>query len=1393
MSTTSASMKLQEQNWNEWRIYIRGRLMTKGLLNHIDKIYLSTEMTDDWMIADQKAHGLIIEALATDQYQWIEDATSAYSAFKALRAHHEPQSNNARVALLAEYGTMNWDTKQETLGAYLQRFKTVTRKLYSFNVREPEDVTVSKLLATMPWCLRGVTLQIGVTPIDRQSVTATCLLLEEEYKQAIRQGEIQPPSGNSYEERGLQALNRTHPGKDRKDRDRKPPCTYCKKSGHTEDVCYKKARDNGKSTDTSNAASTAAAPTPVDTYFFLAHSNDQPIAGTAKDNQDSSPHINATAIILDSGASSHMTGSLDNLTDLKQCIKNVTVANGAIVPTTNSGTLTLRTSSGNTLILRDVLHVPGMFATLLSIPTIVAKNPDATRVTFLGPKCEISLHAKIIATGTISEHGRMYLLDANIVHDSAALATDAASLWHQRLGHAPFALLKKCATLNLGVPSSLIDTHSSCTACGKSKTHRITVPKTSSRTFLPGECWVSDSKGPFRTESFGGAKYYTLYMDAATRFKIIKFTNSLDSATQHENFSAIAAWSQRQTGRPTKIFRSDNGSEYTSMEFNSWLSTQGIVHETSTADAQWQNGLAERAHRTIMEMALSMLQHSGMARRWWAEAANTAVTLINSLPDSSNAVKPPIEAMTGHKPDLSKAKVFGCKCFLLVRKPDSRNKLAPKATACVFLGYSNAKKAYKLYDMDRQKITHGVHVTFHETEFFSDRPELDTSILEDTDDEDNLPPLTATPPDVQSSSKTPLRANPDANWNPATSHFRTPPSTRTDAPSNPDASWDPASSHFRTSPSSRANVPAPASTADIPSTNRRYPTRLRAPSRRAIESGFRLPPSDPLQDTASLSIDGVEYACSCLAHPTAPDDPQSRKEAMSGPDRAKWLAAEKAELDSLRSKATWSMKPLPQGRKSIGTRWVYRRKTDADGNVTRYKARLVCQGFSQVSGIDFTDTFSPVVKMTTLRAVLAIVNALNMKCEQADADNAYVQANLSVPIYARQPPGYEDGSGNLLYLLKALYGLRQSGLEWFTHETDKLKLLGFKPCPVDPCLFTRTTKDGIEIICVYVDDLLIATHTQAAMDSLFTDLKTCIELKRQGPIHHLLGIKITRNPDQGTINMSQNALATKILTKFDLLDCHPKRTPELVDDGDLWHDETQPAADEQAYRSIVGSLMYLAVCTRPDLAHAVGRLARHVSAPREPHMIGAKRALRYLAGTLHHGITFTTKDTQLTGFSDASWATKPDRKSTTGWIFILAGGPVAWKSIRQRIIALSTCESEYIALADAAKELIWLQQLLKTLEVPQSQTLIHCDNQSAIATANTVAITERSKHIDVRYHFLRELIINKTMTLEFTRTQDMLADILTKSSNFDAIGKFVSALMYKKGEQRHDISALGEC
>ncbi len=223
----------------------------------------------------------------------------------------------------------------------------------------------------------------------------------------------------------------------------------------------------------------------------------------------------------------------------------------------------------------------------------------------------------------------------------------------------------------------------------------------------------------------------------------------------------------------------------------------------------------------------------------------------------------------------------------------------------------------------------------------------------------------------------------------------------------------------------------------------------------------------------------------------------------------------------------------------------------------------------------------------------------------------------------------------------------------------KKKILRFKPRPVDPCLFTRHTKDGIEIVCVYVDGLLIATYIQTAVNSLFKDLEHHIQLKRQGSIHHILGVKICRNFDQGTITMFQSALAQKTLAKFDLIGCHPKRTPELIDNEYLWHDEIQTAVDEKSYRSIIGPLMYLAIYIRPDLAHTVGRLARHVAAPREPHMVGAKRALRHLAGTINLGISLDTKETCLTGSSDASWANKPDRKSTTGWIFTLADGPIA--------------------------------------------------------------------------------------------------------------------------------------
>ncbi|KAH9076948.1 hypothetical protein Ae201684P_010877 [Aphanomyces euteiches] len=329
--------------------------------------------------------------------------------------------------------------------------------------------------------------------------------------------------------------------------------------------------------------------------------------------------------------------------------------------------------------------------------------------------------------------------------------------------------------------------------------------------------------------------------------------------------------------------------------------------------------------------------------------------------------------------------------------------------------------------------------------------------------------------------------------------------------------------------------------------------------------------------------------------------------------------------------------------------------------------------------------------MTTVRTCMALTAAKKLAVLKADADTAFVQAFIDkgVMIYVDQPPGHGDGTDRKMLLIKALYGLKQAALAWFEHCRKIVVGLGFRPSDYDPCLYLRQHGEELEMVATYVDDFLVFARTTAKANSILDELETKMKLKRQGEMSFFLGIKIEYDQNDGKITLTQEAYARKILTRFGMTTCNG-----------------QPSTDKETYRSMVGSLMYLMTCTRPDISHAVQRLSRHLHDPRVPHAIGAKRVLRYVKHTIGTGL----------GRQDLTDA-------------------------RQRVVALSTCEAEYVALAELAKEVVWLRCLLEDLSMRQDHpTLTWCDNKAAISTAENVGVASRSKHIDVRHHFIRQLI-----------------------------------------------------
>ncbi|KAJ9531774.1 hypothetical protein QJQ45_021923 [Haematococcus lacustris] len=490
----------------------------------------------------------------------------------------------------------------------------------------------------------------------------------------------------------------------------------------------------------------------------------------------------------------------------------------------------------------------------------------------------------------------------------------------------------------------------------------------------------------------------------------------------------------------------------------------------------------------------------------------------------------------------------------------------------------------------------------------------------------------------------------------------------------------------------------------------------------------------------------------------------SVSKALSGPQADMWREAMRSELESLHANQTWCLTERPSGARVLPTKWVLKIQRDAAGNIERFKARLVA--FLQVSGVDVGDVYAPVSKHTTLRTVLAKAAAENMEIHQLDFETAFLNGKLEEHevIYVQQPEGFEEGSSNTVCRLqKALYGLRQAPRAWHARLCEELLAIGFKASQADPALFTLQLPSGPVYLLVYVDDCLLCTQQgdTAGLAHVKQQLASVFNIKDMGETRWFLGMQITRNRAEGTIMLDQRQFINELVTTHSMSSSHSKAVPmapaiKLVREGDPLDTSVHH------YSALVGSLLYLTCCTRPDIAFAVGALARHMSSPTKQHWAAACNVLSYLKGTCDHGLLFGGV-TGLHGFSDSDYAGDKDTaRSTTGYLFTLNGGAISWSSHLQPTVALSTAEAEYMAASNAAKEALWLRKLMRDLQLDASCVTIGCDNQAALQLLHNPMATSRAKHIDVHHHFVRERITRGEVAFYYCHTSSMMADLLTK-------------------------------
>jgi hypothetical protein len=521
----------------------------------------------------------------------------------------------------------------------------------------------------------------------------------------------------------------------------------------------------------------------------------------------------------------------------------------------------------------------------------------------------------------------------------------------------------------------------------------------------------------------------------------------------------------------------------------------------------------------------------------------------------------------------------------------------------------------------------------------------------------------------------------------------------------------------------------------------------------------------------------------------AESEPRTLTEALKRPsdEARKWYDAAVDEINSLVDHEVFELVSRPNDRTPIGSRWVFKVKRNSDGSIDRYKARLVAKGYSMRPGFDFNETFSPTPKWAALRAILALAALEDMILWSIDISTAFLNGKLQETVYMEQPEGFQQKGKDWVWKLKrTLYGLKQSGREWHLELNRVLTTqLGFQRvrCDHSVWVFGRHSDETRIIVPVFVDDITIATKSDAARISLINDLRKHFKLRDEGPTKWLLGVEISRDRPNHTLTINQAQFTRDILKKAGMENCKSIDTP-MSPGTRLSKDQCPQTKEEESemksvpYRELLGAIAYLAIATRPDIAYTVSVLARFSHNPGRAHWTALKHLLRYLQGTIGCGISYApdpdSSDELFSSFTDSDHAGNPDNmRSTSGFVIKMGTGAISWASRLQPFVTLSTTEAEYVAAVTTGQEILWLRNLLSELgyKVTTSSRL-RMDNQSALAVAKNPDHHGRVKHLDLRFYWLRDEVERGSISVEYLQTNDMPADLFTKALTRDKVQHF---------------------
>src|SRR4051812_25018517 len=500
--------------------------------------------------------------------------------------------------------------------------------------------------------------------------------------------------------------------------------------------------------------------------------------------------------------------------------------------------------------------------------------------------------------------------------------------------------------------------------------------------------------------------------------------------------------------------------------------------------------------------------------------------------------------------------------------------------------------------------------------------------------------------------------------------------------------------------------------------------------------------------------------------------PTTIAEAFASPDADDWKEDVHNEMDSILSNGTWELSERPYGCKPVGCKWVFKKKLKPDGTIEKYKAWLVAKGYTQREGEDYFDTYSPFARLTTIRVLLSLAASYGLIVHQMDVKTAFLNGELEEEIYMDQPDGFvvKGEEIKVCKLLKSLYGLKQAPKQWHEKFDRTLTSVGFSVNEADKCVYYRHGGGEGVILCLYVDDILIFGTNMKVINEVKSFLSKSFDMKDLGEADVILNIKLIK--DETGITLSQSHYVEKILCRFGYFGS--KTSPTPYDSSVTLRKNRRITVDQLRYSQIIGSLMYLASATRPDISFVVSKLSRFMSNPGTDHWRALERVMRYLCGTMSYGIHYSGHPAVLEGYSDSNWISDVDELyAASGYVFTFGGGAVSWRSCKQTILTRSTMEAELAALDTTTVESEWLRELLMDLPVvekPVPAILLNCDNQTVIVKVNNSKDNAKSsRHVKRRLKSVRKLRNSGVITVTYIQTDKNLADPFTKGLSRNVI------------------------